>query len=179
MNWRVAVPLLLCLTACKDSTSIDDKLSGEASLLTTWTGDATLIAAVNTQNSQNLTLAQIQSRDTAWIAGHAADLVSAVTTNACAIRLRQLAATRAEYGESFVMDNQGALVCATAATSDYWQGDEAKWQKSFNNGAGGTFIDAPAFDVSSNTMLAQISVPISSGGKVVGALTVGIKVDAL
>ena len=36
---------------------------------------------------------------------------------------------------------QGALIAATQRTSDYWQGDEAKWQRSFAGGAGSEFID--------------------------------------
>ena len=179
MNWRTVAPMLLCLAACKDTTSTDTKLAAEAALLDSWTVDATLISAITAQNALNLPLTTIQARDTAWVAGHAAALVTEMTTNACAARLRALAALRPEFGESFVMDNQGALVCATNPTSDYWQGDEAKWQKSFNNGAGGTFIDSVQLDASSNTHLAQISRSISSNGKVVGALTVGIKVDLL
>lgn len=39
---------------------------------------------------------------------------------------------------------EGALVCANAKTSDYWQGDKAKWQRAFAEGKGSVFIDRPA-----------------------------------
>jgi hypothetical protein len=41
-------------------------------------------------------------------------------------------------------------------TSDYWQGDEGKWQKTFGTGdANAIFVDIPA--VAGNTALATAS----------------------
>ena len=74
---------------------------------------------------------------------------------------------------------QGALVCATAKTTDYWQGDEAKWQRAFNEGKGAVFIDRPKFDDSSAQRLAQISVPVLDKGVAIGAITVGVSLDKL
>jgi hypothetical protein len=39
-----------------------------------------------------------------------------------------------------VIDNQGANVAAYPATSGYWQGDDAKWVKSWAKGRGGVLI---------------------------------------
>jgi sensor histidine kinase regulating citrate/malate metabolism len=75
------------------------------------------------------------------------------------------------------MDNQGANVCMTNRTSDYWQGDEAKWQKSFEGGKGAIFIDERKYDSSAKAVIVQISVPVMDGDKAIGAITVGIKVD--
>ena len=78
------------------------------------------------------------------------------------------------------MDNQGANVCMTDKTSDYWQGDEAKFQKSYNNGAGGMDISDVKFDDSSQAYIVQVSVPVKdAGGKVIGAVTIGIDVDKM
>ena len=71
------------------------------------------------------------------------------------------------------------VVCATARTSDYWQGDEAKWQRAYDDGRGGTFIDRPKFDESANRRIAQISVPVMDGEKVIGAITVGVAIEKL
>jgi hypothetical protein len=107
------------------------------------------------------------------MAGKNDALVKQMTTGACADHLRDLA-KKAGYGESFVMDNQGALVCATEKTSDYWQGDEPKWSRAFNGGNGTTFIDRPRFDNSAHTYLAQISVPVIDGGKTIGVVMAGV-----
>ena len=68
------------------------------------------------------------------------------------------------------MDAKGALVCSTVETSDYWQGDEAKWQRTYRDGLE-LFVDEPALDLSTGTYAVQLSVPVSSGGRKAGALT--------
>jgi hypothetical protein len=77
------------------------------------------------------------------------------------------------------MDRQGALVCASEKTSDYWQGDEEKFTRSYNAGAGATFIGPSELDSSSGERLVQISVPVRSGTSVIGAMTIGIRVEHL
>jgi hypothetical protein len=158
--------------SAQSADSLQKDLETHAAVVRAWAQDPTLVAAVRAQDAKKLTLADIQRDDAAWIAGKADALVKQMTTGPCADRLRELA-QKAGYGESFVMDNQGALVCATDKTSDYWQGDEAKWTKSFDNGKGATFIDRPRLDESSKEYLAQISVPIMDEGKAIGAITAG------
>jgi hypothetical protein len=130
---------------------------------------------VKAQNAKRVSAAQVKALDEQWTAGKAQDLVKQITTGACADRLRALAGT--SHGETFVMDNQGALVCATVKTTDYWQGDEAKWQRAFNDGKGAVFIDRPKFDDSSAQRLAQISVPVMDEGVAIGAITVGVSIE--
>ena len=77
------------------------------------------------------------------------------------------------------MDNQGAIVCATAKTTDYWQGDEAKWERAYNAGKGDVFIDRPKLDESADARIAQISVPVMDGDRAIGAITVGVVVEKL
>ena len=67
----------------------------------------------------------------------------------------------------------------TDKTSDYWQGDEAKFKKSYNGGEGAVFIDDVEFDDSTQAYLVQISVPVKDGGNVIGAITFGIDVDQI
>jgi hypothetical protein len=154
-------------------------LTDEATRLQAWGSDAVIVAAVKAQNAKRVTAAQVKSLDEKWSAGTADALVKQTTTGACADHLRTLIVGGAAHGETFVMDDQGALVCATAKTTDYWQGDEAKWQRAFNEGKGAVFIDRPKFDDSSAQRLAQISVPVIDKGVAIGAITVGISVDKL
>jgi len=77
--------------------------------------------------------------------------------------------------EAILMDEKGANVCVSRETSDYWQGDEDKWQKPFVEGKV-AFVDEPAFDASSATYAIQLSVPVSEGTHRLGALTLTLKV---
>ena len=83
------------------------------------------------------------------------------------------------FSEIFVMDNLGANVAMSDKTSDYWQGDEAKFKESFKGGAGAVHIGDVEFDDSSQLYTVQISVPVKDGTKVIGAITFGIDVDSV
>jgi hypothetical protein len=169
-----------CLAAlgaqAQSADAIQKRLEQEAAALRPWTADKVLLQAVAKQNALALTTAEVQRREAAWSKDTA--LVQGVTTGPCADQLRALQASAAKYGEILLMDNQGALVCATNRTSDYWQGDEPKFARA-SAGEGSLFIDRPRLDDSARERLAQISLPMTAGGKVVGVLTVGLKLDAL
>ncbi len=139
-----------------------------------------IIAAVKEQNAENMTLQAIKEMDEKWknTAG-IADFMKVLMDSGCASNLKQIQIMDAYYAEIFVMDNQGANVCQTDKTSDYWQGDEAKFQKSFNGGAGAVFVDEVEFDDSTQAYISQVSVPVMDGGKAIGAITFGIDIDKL
>jgi hypothetical protein len=183
MSIRTAVALVALLVggsaSAQSAEATQAMLNREAAALKAWGGDRNLVDAVKVQNGRKVALAEIQRVDGEWTAGKQAGRVKEVTTGPCADYLRTLVAKNPAYGEAFVMDNQGAIVCATAKTSDYWQGDEAKWTRAFDSGKGAVFIDRPRFDDSAKARLAQISVPVVEGGKAIGAVTVGVNVDRL
>jgi hypothetical protein len=77
------------------------------------------------------------------------------------------------------MDNQGANVAMSDKTSDYWQGDEDKFIKSYNAGKGGVHISEIKWDESSQANIVQVSVAVKENDKVIGALTIGLDVDQM
>ncbi len=118
---------------------------------------------------------EIKKRDQAWIANRRYPLRQAIVKAPCSDHLRSLVKDDALVVEAFVMNDRGTLVCSIAETSDYWQGDEAKWQKTFQEGRE-TLVEDPAFDASSGTFAIQLSVPVSdTTGKRIGALTLNLK----
>lgn len=163
--------------AAQSADELQKMLTAESKTLTAWAEDRTIVDAVRQRNARRLSLDEVKRIDAEWTAGRAAADVREATTGACADRLRALAAQSPRYGETFVMDANGAVVCATQRTSDYWQGDEAKWTRAFTGGA--VFIDRPKLDDSAKSRLAQISLPIVENGKPAGVLTVGVNIDAL
>ena len=143
--------------------------------------DPVIVKAVEQQNAKGMTLDQIKEQDKKWQeTPGVVDYMEALMTSECGKHLKSIQNSAAYYAEIFVMDNQGANVCMTDKTSDYWQGDEAKFQKSYNNGAGGMDISDVKFDDSSQAYIVQVSVPVKdAGGKVIGAVTIGIDVDKM
>jgi len=140
--------------------------------------EAVIVEAVKAENAKGRTLAQIKDLDAKWMAtpGLNADM-KALMESPCGKFLVDLQKSSPYFLEIFVMDNQGANVAMTDKTSDYWQGDEAKFQKAFNGGAGAVFIDAVKFDESAQAYLVQVSVPVMDGDQAIGAITIGIDVD--
>jgi len=142
--------------------------------------DPVIVQAVKDENAKGKTLAQIQEKDTQWKAyAGLADYMKAIMDSECGKHIREIQGSTPYYGEIFVMDNQGANVAMTDKTSDYWQGDEDKFQKSFANGAGAIFVDDVKFDDSTQSYQVQVSVPVMDGDKAIGAITFGIDVDKI
>jgi hypothetical protein len=140
--------------------------------------DPAIVKAVQQENSKGKSLDQIKEMDAKWQA-HAgiADYMQALMDSECGKHLQGLEKNSPQFVEIFVMDNQGANVAMTAKTSDYWQGDEAKFQKSYAEGKGAVFVDDVKFDDSTQAYLVQVSVPVMDGGKAIGAITFGIDVE--
>jgi hypothetical protein len=140
--------------------------------------DPAVVKAIKAQNAKKMSMADIKALDEKWIASKGIpDFVKPYLENDCA---KALASYKGQLAliEAFAMDDQGGLVGSIAKTSDYWQGDEDKWSKTYSAGAGAVFVDKPKFDESSQTYSVQVSVPVLEGGKPIGALTVAVAASA-
>lgn len=140
--------------------------------------DPVIVAAVKKANAGNKTLDQIKQEDEIWRNTPGIDaFMTELLQNDCAKHIRSLQKSNEYYMEIFVMDNKGANVAMTDKTSDYWQGDEDKFIKSYNQGKGDVFVDNVEFDDSSQAYLVQVSVPVMDGSTCIGAITFGIDID--
>ncbi len=158
---------------------VQKKLNAEAEKLRALGKDPVIVAAVQAQNAKKVSLIAIKVADQRWTVNKEGSLVRKTISGPCADHLRAIVAANPAYSETFAMDDQGAVVCSTEKTTDYWQGDEAKWQRAYNGGKGDAFIDRPKFDDSANARIAQISVPVMDGEKAIGAITVGVVIERL
>lgn len=147
-------------------------------LQTTWATNPVVINAIKEQNAKNVSLTEIKKLDESWrsTSGLGAFMIPYLD-NPAAEELARLEETAGYVQESFAMDNQGGLVAATTKTSDYWQGDEAKFIESFKDGKGAVHVGEIEFDNSAQAYLVQVSIPVMDGGKAIGAITIGIDVD--
>lgn len=155
--------------------------------LQSWLQSPVLIEAIKRQNSSHsgLTDADIDAMDKDWRreakdgGGPLIDGLSKREASAYLVDKKK------ESGdlitEVFVMDNKGLNVAMSDVTSDYMQGDEAKWRKTYAQGAGQVFIDELEFDDSSETFQCQVSATVvdPSTGQAIGAVTFGVNVEEL
>lgn len=151
-----------------------------------WVNDQKVITAVKAQNQANaaLTQAQIDTLDKEWRGGVDAGgnaLTKKVLDSALSAYLKKVQAdSKGVYTEIIVTDNKGLNVGQSAMTSDYWQGDEPKFTKSFGAGKAAIFVDEVEQDESTQAFQSQISATISDeAGNPIGAVTIGINVDGL
>ncbi len=85
------------------------------------------------------------------------------------------------YVEIFVTDAYGLNVGQSSITSDYWQGDEAKWQKTYPVGPDAVFIDEAEWHEDSRTWRAQVSMTMTdpASGMAIGAATIELNLTEL
>lgn len=150
------------------------------STLAAYGSDPVIIVAVKAQNSLGKSLDEIKTTDKKWQSTAGIDdFMESLMNSEGGKHLTKVLESQKYFAEIFVMDNQGANVAQTGKTSDYWQGDESKFKKSFAGGKGAVFIDEVEFDDSSQAYLVQVSVPVMDGGVAIGAITFGIDVEAV
>ncbi|MEZ5826365.1 MAG: hypothetical protein R3C97_17055 [Geminicoccaceae bacterium] len=152
-----------------------------------WLQDASVIDALKKQNAEHAALddAGINELDQTWRAEAEAG-GGPLITGLLGRPLSQMLvdkknASQSLVTEMFIMDNRGLNTAQSDVTSDYWQGDEAKWQKTFLVGPDAVFIDDIEFDDSTELFQTQVSVSIADPqtGSAIGAVTIGLNVEEL
>ncbi|MEJ8472683.1 hypothetical protein [Roseibium algae] len=146
-----------------------------------------VVDAVKAQNgvTADYDQSKIDELDTAWRSEtDAADqpMIDAVLDNSLSMHLAELQdGSDGLFTEIFVMDAKGLNVGQSDVTSDYWQGDEAKWQETYLVGKGAVHIGDLEEDDSTQQLQSQVSVPVTdpATGKNIGAVTFGVNVEGL
>ncbi len=153
----------------------------------TWQSSDVIIDAIRAQNRKNLTItqAQIDNLDAAWraeVGTSDTPTIKMALANEAADFLRQkVAEAGGQITEVFVVDAHGLNVATSSVTSDYWQGDEAKFTETFGKGVGAVHLGSIEFDESSQSYQGQASVVIvdPDTGLPIGAITVGLNAESL
>lgn len=140
----------------------------------------TVVQAVKEQNAKGTPLSRIQELDKDWMAAkEPTPFMQSHNSNSAAKTLGDIEKSTPYLVEFILTDNQGANVAVTGMTSDYWQGDEPKFTNAYAGGAGSVYIARPQKDKSTGIVISQVSVPVLDGGKAIGTLTVGVRIDRL
>ncbi|MDQ0320527.1 glycerol-3-phosphate dehydrogenase [Pararhizobium capsulatum DSM 1112] len=152
-----------------------------------WIHDPRIVEALKNSNAyhQYLTPKDIDRLDGQWrteFRAKSKPLISSILNNALSMMLRdKQAKADGIVTELMVMDAKGLAIGESDMTSDYWQGDELKWQNTYLAGPNITFVDRAEKDDSTQMLQAQASMTISDPetGQPIGAITVGVNLDAL
>lgn len=85
------------------------------------------------------------------------------------------------YTEIFVMDKFGLNVGQSSVTSDYWQGDEDKFQKTYSVGPDAVFIDEAEFHDETKTWRTQVNLTVVDPAtkEPIGAVTIEFNLTEL
>jgi hypothetical protein len=161
--------------ASAQSVGVREAALARIQLARAMAADPEILKAVVAKNASGETGDEIQRRDKEWMQNPQFPLRKTLSENACAQRLRELTKADASVVEVIVMDKNGANVCVSRVTTDYWQGDEAKFQKTFGADKE-VYVAEPTFDQSTGVFAIQLSVLIRDGQTKVGALTLGLRV---
>jgi hypothetical protein len=175
-------------TAIADDAEIQAKAQSFAqSEITKWAADPAIVAAINAANSERsgYDQAKIDALDKQWkdeVGAAAHPLIDSIAASPASAKLKSICEQQGGLvTEAFVMDAKGLNVGMCDPSSDFWQGDEAKWQKTFSVGPGAIFVDKVEQDESTQKFQVQSSVTVvdPATGKAIGAMTVGLDADTL
>ena len=156
--------------------STRERLKTHIQLLERHAAHPTIVSAVREQNAKDISLDDIKTIDKDWIAGMQNKLATKLQNNSAGTYLRNgVVFTTHVFTEAFLCDKRGAVVGEYPKTSDYWQGDEAKFTECYNMGSGKVFIGQLGFDESTQAYSVQISVPVKDNEKTIGVLVLGIR----
>ncbi|WP_289079023.1 hypothetical protein [uncultured Thalassospira sp.] len=151
-----------------------------------WLANPVVALSINSQNRlrKDMTQDQIDAADKQWRAEREADdqpLVAAILTNPLSSYLTQVQARSGGlYAEIFVMDAVGLNVGQSSITSDFWQGDEGKFQNTFPKGPNAVFIDEAEYNEESDSWRSQLNMTMSDENQqAIGAVTIEVNLNEL
>ena len=179
--------LLLILTTAAPASAAEDAYKAFATeKVAGWMANAVIQDALAAGNDAHaaLTEAEIIDLDTLWraqIESTESPLIDQVMSGPASDYLRQLVTeSQGAIVEIILMDNRGLNAAISAVTSDFWQGDEDKFQQTYDLGAGSIHAGDVELDESSGMYVVQVSVPVvDATGQLVGAATFSLDAERL
>lgn len=151
-----------------------------------WLKNAVVPMSIEAQNRRygDISEAEIKKLDAQWVAEREQDdqpLVATTLSSPLSIYVTQVqAGSLGLYAEIIVMDDKGLNVGQSGVTSDFWQGDEAKFQKTFPVGTDAVFVDEAEKHDGTNTWRTQVNMTVTNdSGTAIGAVTVEVNLTEL
>ena len=160
-----------------DESTLRHVLQKEIAQVQALAAEPQVVAAVQQQNAAALSKADILRRDLAWSSGDSTlPLKQQMLGSEITHFLKQQVERSRVYSEMILTDRQGANVATWPLSSDYWQGDEAKWREVALFGRE-SYLSPIAHDLSSDSNVVQLAVPVLDDQHTIGVLIVSIRLS--
>jgi hypothetical protein len=183
-----ALSVAISTAAVADDAEIKAKAKDYTeSQVAKWVADADVVAALNAANTASASYdqAKIDTLDKQWRAEVGAashPLIDQVMSSSASAKAKSWCnGGGGVVTEVILMDDKGLNVGICDVSSDYWQGDEAKYKNTFAKGAGAVFVDDVEQDSSTQKFQVQSSMTVvdPATGKPIGAVAVGLDAEGL
>lgn len=137
---------------------------------------------IQLQNSKyvSLTLEKILEMDEEWRAEAEREdqpIIRTMLRKPLSIYLmRMQSESKGLFVEVFVMDQRGLNVATAMTTTDLWQGDEPKFEKTYNVGPNAVYVGNPTWDEEFHFWRIQLNKSIvdPSSSRAIGAATIEV-----
>jgi hypothetical protein len=151
-----------------------------------WSIDPTTLITIRAWNKTHaqLTQADIDRLDQDWrkqTQGEQKPLIARILgAPLSGMLLRHQADSGGELIEAFVVNNRGLNVGQSAITSDYWQGDEAKFTESFGRGPDAVhYGEVEVKDSGRRAQQVSLTITDPETGQPIGAITAEFDLDLI
>jgi len=143
--------------------------------------------AISAHNRKYAQVSQggIADLDAQWVAELSLErkpLIAATLSNPLSVYLARVQGRSVGlYIEIFAMNDKGLNAGQSSITSDFWQGDEAKFQQTYPKGANAVHLGAPEWDDAFKIWRSQVSLTVTEPGsrRPIGAVTVDLNLTEL
>jgi hypothetical protein len=133
------------------------------------------VNAVRRQNAQSLDAATIEQRDREWrSSGDEDPLKRALQSGDHAAVMQRFVDQDPALSGALLADNRGANVAIYRLVDDYWQGDEAEWERTYNKGDGQVYVSPVQLDEKTGGISTYVSAPVLYRSETIGVLVVGV-----
>ena len=188
-GWILGLAGLCVVPAAANQAPLSETLIGPGiveDMRRTFSTDIVLMS-LRGANEERKTMSQseIDAFDKQWRAEREQSKKPLITSTLAGPLSNYLTRVQAHSGgliaEIIVVGLKGLNVGQSSITSDMWQGDEAKFQRTVGVGPGEVFIDEAEFHDESGTWRAQINMTIDDpdSGEPLGAATIEINLTEL
>ncbi|MEM1385801.1 MAG: hypothetical protein AAF713_05755 [Pseudomonadota bacterium] len=150
-----------------------------------WITDPVIIFAIREQNRtyERISKFSIKKLDNEWVTGGSrGPMVGDLLGRQASVILRdRRESSSGVITEIIVMDQHGLNVAISDPTSDFFQGDEAKYLETYLKGPGSVHVSELEFDESTQLVQTQVSLSVTDpdSGDVIGAVTFGVNLEVL
>lgn len=150
-----------------------------------WITDPVFVFAIREQNElfASMTPQEIEILDKAWIAenGRGPMIFDLLDRQGSIILRDRREMSQGVITEIILMDKYGLNVAISDPTTDYYQGDEAKYQETYLLGPEAVHVSEVEFDESTQKEQTQVSLTIvdPDTGEPIGAVTFGVDLQVL